>query len=86
MPIGTAVIKRLSTVLAENELETVLEQELSRDETGQRLQKIPGLGPITASLLSLKLGDGRQCVCSRDFAASTDLVPRQYSAGEKIYF
>ncbi|CAM3556160.1 Transposase [Xenorhabdus nematophila] len=63
MPIGTAVIKRLSTVLAENELppylaqllmrlhahylylveqltelETALEQELKRDETGQRLQ------------------------------------------------
>jgi len=108
MPIGTAVIKRLSTVLAENELppylaqllmrlhahylylveqitelETALEQELSRDETGQRLQTIPGVGPITASVLSSQLGDGKQYGCSRDFAASTGLVPRQYSTGGK---
>lgn len=29
--------------------------------------------------LSSQLGDGKQYVCSRDFAASTGLVPRQYS-------
>ncbi|CQD49436.1 putative IS110 Familly transposase [Yersinia enterocolitica] len=108
MPIGVTVIKRLSTVLAENELppymaqllmrlhahylylveqitelETALEQELSRDETGQRLQTIPGVGPITANVLSSQLGDGKQYSCSRDFAASTGLVPRQYSMGGK---
>lgn len=73
MPIGTAVIKRLSTVLAENELppylaqllmrlhahylylveqiselETALEQELSRDEAGQRLYPSQ---PLRVSLL-----------------------------------
>lgn len=63
------------------ELETALEQELGRDETGQRLQTIPGVGPITASVLSSQLGDGKQYGCSRDFAASTGLVPRQYSTG-----
>ncbi|EFN9723524.1 IS110 family transposase [Escherichia coli] len=108
MPTGVAVVKRLSTVLAENELppylaqllmrlhahyiylvgqitelEIALEQELSRDEVGQRLQTIPGIGPITASVLSLQLGDGKQYSCSRDFAASTGLVPRQYSTGGK---
>lgn len=80
MPTGVAVVKRLSTVLAENELppylaqllmrlhahyiylvgqitelEIALEQELSRDEVGQRLQTIPGIGPITASVLSSQL-------------------------------
>lgn len=63
------------------ELEAALEQELSRDETGQRLQTIPGVGPITASVLSSQLGDGKQYNSSRDFAASTGLVPRQYSTG-----
>lgn len=104
IPIGTAVIRRLSEVLAENELppylewllirlhahylylveqiteiEAALEQELSRDETGQRLLTIPCIGSLTASVLSSQLGDGKQYVCSRDFAASTGLVPRQYS-------
>ena len=108
MPKGIAVIKRLSTVLAENELppylaqllirlhdhyqylmvqitelERALEQELSRDETGQHLMTIPGIGPITASVLSSQLGDGKQYGCSGDFAASTGLVPRQYSTGGK---
>ncbi len=44
---------------------------------------IPGVGPITTSLLSSQLGDGRQYAKSRDFAASTGLVPRQYSTGGK---
>ncbi|EPI4694150.1 IS110 family transposase [Morganella morganii] len=106
MPIGTAVIRRLSEVLAENtlppylerllirlhahylylveqitEIEAALEQELSRDETGQRLLTIPCIVSITASVLSSQLCDGKQYVCSRDFAASTGLVPRQYSTG-----
>lgn len=65
------------------ELETELAQELSRDETGQRLQTIPGVRPITASVLSSQLCDGKQYASSRDFAASTGLVPRQYSTGGK---
>ncbi len=44
---------------------------------------IPGIGPITASPLSSQLGDGKQYARSRDFAASTGLVPRQYSTGGK---
>lgn len=39
------------------------------------------LARITASLLSTQLGDGKQYDSSRDFAASTGLVPRQYSTG-----
>ncbi len=38
---------------------------------------------MTASLLSSQLGDGKQFSCSRDFAASTGLVPRQHSIGGK---
>ncbi|MBD1229565.1 IS110 family transposase [Xenorhabdus griffiniae] len=108
MPKGIAVIKRLSTVLAEHplppylvqvllrlqahyhylveqitEIETALSQAIAQDDTGQRLMTIPGIGFITASVLSSQLGDGKQYACSRDFAASTGLVPRQYSTGGK---
>ncbi|WP_010220582.1 IS110 family transposase, partial [Pseudomonas donghuensis] len=36
-----------------------------------------------ASLLAVEMGDGQQYGCSRDFAASLGLVPRQYSTGGK---
>lgn len=48
-------------------LEAALEQELNRDETGQRLQTIPGVGPIIARVLSSQLGDGKQYACSEKF-------------------
>uniref|UniRef100_UPI00037E2A66 IS110 family transposase n=1 Tax=Cupriavidus sp. UYPR2.512 TaxID=1080187 RepID=UPI00037E2A66 len=48
---------------------------------GQRLLTIPGVGPITASVLATEMGDGKQYGSSRDFAASIGLVPRQYSTG-----
>ncbi|OTA14414.1 transposase [Xenorhabdus vietnamensis] len=65
------------------EIETALMQEVMQDDTGQRLMTMPGIGPITASALSSQLGDGKQYARSRDFAASTGLVPRQYSTGGK---
>ncbi len=65
------------------EIEITLTQEISQDDVGQRLMTIPGIGPITASVLSSQLGDGKQYACSRDFVASTGLVPRQYSTGGK---
>lgn len=65
------------------ELESELNQSIKTDDTAQRIMTIPGVGPITASLLSSQLGDGKQFSCSRDFAASTGLVPRQYSTGGK---
>src|SRR5476651_226987 len=47
------------------------------------VSSIPGVGPITASALAAEMGDGKQYGCSRDFAASVGLVPRQYSTGGK---
>ncbi|NIH07095.1 IS110 family transposase [Providencia rettgeri] len=63
------------------ELETQLQAFLVEDSAGQRLLSIPCIGPLTASLLSTQLGDGKQYGNSRDFAASTGLVPRQHSTG-----
>lgn len=71
--------KYLSDQIADMEKE--LGRQLGEDDLGQRLMTVPGVGPITASLLSAELGDGKQYRCGRDFAASLGLVPRQYSTG-----
>jgi transposase len=71
--------KYLSGQIAE--LEKEIKQQLADDDLGQRLLSIPGVGPITASVLAAEMGDGKQYGCSRDFAASVGLVPRQYSTG-----
>jgi transposase len=65
------------------DIEKELELQLQEDDLGQRLMSIPGVGPITASVLSSEVGDGKQYRCGRDFAASIGLVPRQYSTGGK---
>jgi transposase len=63
------------------DIEKELGRQLQGDDLGQRLMSIPGVGPITASVLAAEVGDGKQYRCGRDFAASIGLVPRQYSTG-----
>ena len=63
------------------DIEKELDRQLQDDDLGQRLMSIPGVGPITASVLAAEVGDGKQYRCGRDFAASIGLVPRQYSTG-----
>ncbi len=65
------------------ELDKELGGQLAADDLGSRLLSLPCVGPITASLLAVEMGDGQQYKCSRDFAASVGLVPRQYSTGGK---
>jgi transposase len=65
------------------EIEKDLTRQLADDELGQRLMTVPGIGPITASVLASEMGDGKQYRCGRDFAALLGLVPRQYSTGGK---
>lgn len=63
------------------EIERELTQQLSEDDMSSRLLEIPGIGPITASVLATELGDAKQFANARQFAASVGLVPRQYSTG-----
>jgi transposase len=63
------------------DIEKELDRQLAEDPVGQRLLTIPGVGPITASLLASELGDGKQYRCGRDFAAAVGQVPKQYSTG-----
>lgn len=63
------------------DIEKELNRQLAEDDLGQRLMTVPGIGPITASVLAAEVGDGKHYRCGRDFAASVGLVPRQYSTG-----
>lgn len=87
-PSLVAILERLHVhfkYLSEQigEIDKELARQLADNEFGQRLLTIPGVGPITASVLAAEMGDGKQFGCSRDFAASIGLVPRQYSTGGK---
>jgi len=63
------------------ELDREIAHQLADDDLGRWLLAIPGVGPITASVLTAEMGDGKQYARSRDLAASIGLVPRQYSTG-----
>jgi transposase len=62
-----------------------LEQEIRawhREQAGsQRLEAIPGVGPLTATALAASLGDARAFKNGRQLAAWLGLVPRQHSSG-----
>lgn len=49
----------------------------------QKLEHIPGIGPITASALVASVGDAAQFSCGRELSAWMGLVPRQHSSGGK---
>lgn len=49
----------------------------------QRLQSIPGFGPIIASVFHSVVGEGEAYRRGRDVSASLGLVPRQHSSGGK---
>jgi transposase len=53
------------------------------DETARRLATIPGIGPITASLIAATVGDISLFKTARQFAAWLGLVPRQNSTAGK---
>ena len=53
------------------------------DERARRLATIPGIGPITASLIVASVVDFSVFKSARDFAAWLGLVPRQHSTGGK---
>lgn len=63
------------------DLENELNRQLAEDDLGHRLMTVPGIGPITASVLAAEVGGGKHYRCGRDFAAAVGLVPRQYSTG-----
>ena len=53
------------------------------NEACERLQTIPGFGPIVAGVFYSAVGQGEAYRRGRDVAASVGLVPRQHSSGGK---
>jgi transposase len=66
-----------------DELEREINAWHREDTASQRLQAIPGVGPITASALVASVGDAKVFHNGRQFAAWLGLVPRQDSSGGK---
>jgi len=64
-------------------LEAEIVAHARHDETARRLATIPGIGPITASLIAATVGDISLFKTARQFAAWLGLVPRQSSTGGK---
>ncbi|HKK06665.1 MAG TPA: IS110 family transposase [Gammaproteobacteria bacterium] len=54
-----------------------------QDVACQRLQTIPGFGPVVASVFRSQLGQGEAFRRGRDVSAALGLVPRQHSSGGK---
>ncbi|NIP71520.1 MAG: IS110 family transposase [Gammaproteobacteria bacterium] len=62
---------------------TELARQSRLSEACQRLETIPGYGPIVASVFHSVVGDGSGYRRGRDVAAAVGLVPRQHSSGGK---
>jgi transposase len=75
--------KKLQELKAHLDIYTDKIKQLSQHEVCQRLQSIPGIGPITASALYQHIGTGAGFKNGRAVAASIGLVPRQHSSGGK---
>lgn len=65
------------------ELEAQIQQAHRQSEASRKLEKIPGIGPITASALTATVGDAKTFKNGRQLAAWLGLVPAQSSSGGK---
>lgn len=60
-----------------------LEQISRNNLVCQRLEKIPGVGPMTSTTVVASVGDAKVFKNGRQFSAYVGLVPRQHSSGGK---
>jgi transposase len=58
-------------------------KQIAEDDRCRRLQTIPGIGPMSASLFVATLAQGYRFKRARDVSAFLGLVPRQNSSGDK---
>jgi len=64
-------------------LDKQIEQCYRQNALCQRISKIPGIGPITATALIATIGNASNFENGRQLAAWSGLVPRQHSSGGK---
>lgn len=82
------LIQRLADHLKEldrqvGELETQIQLWHRENSASKKLEKIPGIGPMTASAMVASIGDARNFKNGRQLAAWLGIVPRQHSTGGK---
>jgi transposase len=58
-----------------------IEKLFKENETCKRLEKIPGVGKLGATILAAVLGNGTAFKNGRHFAAFLGLVPKEHSSG-----
>jgi transposase len=83
------LLQRLGAHLRElhrqvQELEEQINAWHRTNEDSQKLEKIPGIGSLTASALVASIGDAKSFSNGRELAAWLGLVPRQHSSGGKV--
>ena len=66
-----------------DEIEVQIKAWHRASEASQRLEKVPGIGPLTATALVASVGDAKNFENGRQFAAWLGVVPRQHSSGGK---
>ena len=63
--------------------DVLIQSAAQQSEAWQRLDAIPGIGPLTATALIAAIGNGEAFRKGREFAAWVGLVPREHSTGGK---
>jgi transposase len=66
-----------------NELELKVKESNKRNDVISKLQRIPGIGPLTASAMIATIGNFKEFKNGRELAAFLGVVPRQHSSGGK---
>lgn len=62
-----------------------IDQVFRADEACQRISRIEGVGPKTATAIVAAVGDPHGFKNGRHFAAWLGLVPRQHSSGDRVH-
>jgi transposase len=83
-----ALIERLTEhlKLLDDQVDAIHRQIVNWDRScqlSQKLQKVPGIGPLTATALVATVADARSFKNGRQMAAWLGVVPRQQSSGGK---
>ena len=69
-----------------DELEIQINVWHKNSDASMRLEKVPGIGPLTATAIVATVGDAKNFDNGRQLAAWLGLVPRQHSSGGKQTF
>lgn len=83
MPLDLLVGQFTDTKMRTDAITAGLRRAAEADETARRLQTMPGIGPITASVLAATLPDVSAFRAARDLSAWLGLTPKPHSSGGK---